>query len=73
MPPIERLQRISGVKFPDVPTISDNPTVEQAMVAWMQMAQSYATVVARQHEYEKATIAALLEIQVRLDRLGTEA
>jgi hypothetical protein len=66
---IHRLERIAALELPALVAPPANPTVEQAMSAWMAMAQAYGSIVMRQQEFETATIEVLRHMDRAIESL----
>jgi hypothetical protein len=64
--PLARLDRISADALPALPSPPENPTPQQSADAWQAMARAYASIVVRQHEFEKTEIDLLRSFDERL-------
>jgi hypothetical protein len=69
---LQRLERIADESLPPLPSPPVNPTVEEAMQAWMAMARAYGSIATRQHEFQNATIDVLKGITSRIDALAQD-
>ena len=64
---LARLERIASDRLtPVIPPAPPNPTVTEAMEAWMAMARGYASIVVRQHEFEAVSLSVLRDFDNRL-------
>jgi hypothetical protein len=71
---IARLEQIALERLaPTLPAPPANPTVQQAMEAWMAMARGYASIVVRQHEFEGVVIDVLKDLDRRVGALASLA
>ncbi len=69
---IRRLEQIAADRLaPVIPPPSPNPTVQEAMEAWMAMARGYASIVVRQHEFEAVSLSVLRDFDNRLANIET--
>jgi hypothetical protein len=66
---IARLERIADIALPPLGPAPINPSVYEAMQAWMAMARAYGSIVTRQHEFEHATIDVLKELSRAVEDL----
>ena len=66
---LAKLELIAAEEMPRLAQPPVNPTVEQAMQAWMAMAQAFGSIVMREHEFEAAAIQAFRDLTGAVDAL----
>jgi hypothetical protein len=69
---ISRLARIAELPLPPLEAPPVNPTVEEAMQAWIAMARAYGSIVTRQHEFENIVIDVLRDIEGDVRKLAED-